>query len=68
MSLYQQRHYEDQAHVMRRHRMWFTDESLWVRHVLDMCNHYKRDNPKFKPVLFLKACGLSDGEATLLRG
>jgi hypothetical protein len=68
MSLYQQCHYVEHAAWLKTWGRMKLPKEHWLSICLNSCERFKADNPKFKPVLFLKACGLSEGEATLLRG
>jgi hypothetical protein len=67
MPLYEQRHYEDMARHISTLRAHVPQEH-WVKICLADVARFQRDNPKFKPVKYLQACGLTEGQALLLKG
>jgi hypothetical protein len=68
MPLYEQRHYVDHAAWLNTWGRMKLPPEHWVKICLSSAERFREDNPKFKPVLFLQACGMTEGQALLLKG
>jgi hypothetical protein len=58
MSMFQKRHYEFVAEIIKNYRAETSDEAEHLHQFTSkLCDAFEGENPKFAPDIFMRACG-----------